>query len=383
MKILFITRDFFPATGGVAMFVHHLADQLGKRGHDVHVIAPRRTGWERVKSERYTVFWCPEWRPLSSLLFIFHTLRLAHTLRADRIFLGHFMSTHGLGALLAKRLLGIPYIFLTHGNDLVYSISTRTDERVVASMMKHAALGICNSRFTSGKLAEMGFRGPTAILHPGVDTELFRPDLDTTVLTERYRLAGRKVILSVARLVEKKNIDGVIKALPMVIREMPNLLYLVVGDGPQRKELEDLATALGVAENVRFIGSIGNDQLPVFYCASDIYIMPSHSGRTRVDFETFGISFIEAGACGSPVIGGSVGGAQEAVIHGVTGLLVDPYNSVAIGEAILWMFRDYKIIVRFGQAGRVNAASHDWTKVGDSFQALLAGGTILRGDANA
>jgi len=365
MNILIITRDFLPNSGGIAIFIHHLADQLGRRGHTVKIIAQRQSGWELVQSRHYTVCWCPTWKRFSYLPFIFQTMCLARSIKAEKIFLGHFMSIHGLGAVLASRLFGIPYIFLTHGNDLVYSITTKRDKWAASSILKYASFGLCNSRFTSGTLAEKGYEGSIGILHPGVDTNLFRPDLETNTLSEQYHLAGKKVLLSVSRLVAIKNIDGVLKSLPLVIREVPNLLYLIIGDGPQRLELESLVAILGLTEYVCFLGRIDNNQLPGFYCASDLYVMPSFN-------ETFGISFSEAAACACPVVGSHVGGIAEAVTDGVTGLLADPHNPASIAQALLKILTDEPFARQLGKNGRKRVVEElSWGEIGEQFNSLL------------
>ena len=365
MKILFLARDFLPAPGGIAIFVHKLADQLGRRGHDVRVVAPRRPGWRKVGQGNYTVAWCPSWRRLSSLPFIFKTLRLACKSKVDIIFLGHFMTTHGLGALLAKRILGSPYVFLTHGNDLAYSVSTPIDQRAATTILDNASLGLCNSGFTQAKLLKTGYRGPTAILHPGVDARVFRPGLEIEALVDRYRLRGKKVMLSVARLVEIKNIDGVLRALPQVIEKMPNIFYLVVGSGPKRRELEELAASLGVSQNVGFPGPMGNHLLPNLYCASDLFVMVSH-------FETFGISYLEASACGRPVVASRIGGAAEAVLAGTTGLPADPSDTASIANAIITVLGDANLARWLGENGRRFVLQRlTWNKVGVRFEKYL------------
>lgn len=372
MNILFVTRDFLPAPGGIAIFIDNLADRLARRGHNVLALAPRRPGWQEVPRGNYTTVWCPAWRHLSSLPFIFETFLLANKSKADIIFLGHFMSTHGLGAVIAKRFLGAPCVFLTHGNDLNYAVPTPIDQLAALKIYHNCSLGLCNSRFTEAKLSKKGYGGPRAILHPGVDAQAFRPNLYTGTVVDKYGLCGKKVLLSVSRLVEKKNIDGVLRALPLVVQRIPNLYYLIVGEGPGRQELEELSLNLGISQYVRFCGPISHELLPIFYCASDLYVMPSHCGRKRQDFETFGISFLEASACGLPVLGSSSAGAAEAVIDGVTGLLADPHDTASIAHAILRVLSDERLSRRLGENGRNHiAGSLTWDKVAEQCEQYL------------
>lgn len=364
MKVLFITKDFLPGTGGVANFIHHLADQMGKRGHAVYVLAPRENGFEKIKPENYHIYWCPKWKRLASVPFIFYTLFLVLTRRIEKVFMGHVMSTHALGCLFLKFLFGIPYAILTHGNDLRYSSSTTVDATVVRYLLNNASLVLCNSHFTGEKLREKGYLRRSEILHPGVDTGIFHPGVDISEIKQIYHLNGHKVILTVARLVEKKNIEGVIRALPKVIQAVPNTLYLIIGEGEKKEALEKICSQLGVKNHVLFLGRIENNLLPRYYCACDLYVMPS--------IETFGISYIEANACEKPVIGGRSGGVADAIIDGETGLLVEPNNIDEIADAIIRLLRDSELARRMGENGRAWVEKElSWEKVGDRFIEFL------------
>jgi glycosyltransferase involved in cell wall biosynthesis len=130
---------------------------------------------------------------------------------------------------------------------------------------------------------------------------------------------GRRVILTVARLAESerhKGLDSVIRALPEIAKEVPDVVYEIVGDGDDRYRLETLARELGVAERVRFRGRLGPDQLAAAYRDCAVFVMPSSK-------EGFGIVFLEAALFEKPSIGGRHGGTPEVVEHQVTGLLVD------------------------------------------------------------
>jgi len=372
MRILIITRDFYPQAGGVANFIHNLADQMGKRGHKVCVLAPRMKGWEKISPQHYRICWCPAWRRLSSLPFIYHTLRLFAAGRVEKILSGHFMSTHALGELILRWLFGIPYAILTHGNDLNYSIRMEADEIVARRLLKNASLVLCNSRFTAEKLREKDYAGDVEILYPGVDTGVFRPGVDTSEIRRKYHLRGQRVIFTVARLVEKKNIDGVLRALPMILGKVPNVVYLIAGEGDKKEELEELVDKLSLKGRVHFLGRIENNLLPQYYCACDLYVMPSKHVMPSQDIETFGISYIEANACEKPVIGGRSGGVTEAVVDGETGLLVDPYNTDEIAGAIVRILTDRELARRLGENGRQRTENElRWEKAGEKLEINL------------
>jgi glycosyltransferase involved in cell wall biosynthesis len=166
------------------------------------------------------------------------------------------------------------------------------------------------------------------VIHPYVDEECFYPQERNYELIKKYNLENHKVVLTVGRIdkdgLEKKRQDLVIKAISIVKRKIPNIKYLIVGPGDQRESLTDLAKACGVMENVVFAGSIPEKDLREYYNLCDLFMMPSKS-------EGFGMSYLEALACGKPVIGGAGTGAEDALMKGKLGFLVNPddFNMLA------------------------------------------------------
>lgn len=156
------------------------------------------------------------------------------------------------------------------------------------------------------------------------------------------------VILTVARLSaseRQKGIDTVIRALPRVIETIPNVRYLIVGDGDDVDRLQSLAQRVGVADHVLFVGPKIGDELAAEYQGSDVFVMPSRK-------EGFGLVFLEAMAFGKPVIGGHHGGTPEVVRDGVTGFLVEYGDVSVLTDRIVSLLSDQDLRHRMGQAGR-------------------------------
>jgi glycosyltransferase involved in cell wall biosynthesis len=163
-----------------------------------------------------------------------------------------------------------------------------------------------------------------------VDLDHFRPGHRDPKLIERYSLKSAKVILTVGRLgyhERYKGFDEVIEALPQLIEIVPNLKYMIVGDGPDRKRLEIKAKTYGVSDCVIFTGRIPESEKVAHYNLADAYVMPS-SG------EGFGIVLIEAAACGIPIVGSSIDGSREALLEGRLGRLVSPDNRSELVAAV-------------------------------------------------
>src|SRR5262249_33102175 len=135
-----------------------------------------------------------------------------------------------------------------------------------------------------------------------------------------------EMILFVGRLVEKKGVEYLLNAMPSVIRAYPRAVLVIIGEGTQRPELEELARKLGIQPWVRFLGRIPNDELPKYYAAADVFVGPSVIDKFG-DTEGLGIVFLEAAACQVAIIGTSVGGISDVLINEVTGTQIDPSDS--------------------------------------------------------
>jgi phosphatidylinositol alpha-1,6-mannosyltransferase len=348
MKILVFSPDFLPYSGGVAIFVHNICLQLCHQGHQVDVLTQGKGALDQ--SLPYRVFRYSPFKRLSFLVPVLKTFVLHFRNHYDLVFMGHFAAAPALGAWILGKFGNIPYIILSHGNDLSYSIHSGIDKMAAGFLLKNATLMLANSRFTAKKIREKGYKEALEILNPGIDEKQFHPGVDSSSICRKYDLKNKKVLFTAARLTAKKNIERILLALCKVIKRIPEVHYLIAGDGNERKRLEGLREKLGLNSHVRFLGNVSHNQLPAIYGASDVFILPSYEVRGNI--ETFGIAFLEASACGKPVIGGRCGGVEDAVIHGKTGLLVDPLNLDEISASIIQLLENQELAHQLGMNGR-------------------------------
>jgi phosphatidylinositol alpha-1,6-mannosyltransferase len=227
------------------------------------------------------------------------------------------------------------------------------------------------SRFTREALeTTMGVPpGKIALISNGVDLQRFVPRPRRADLMARYGLAGRRVLLTVGRLYARKGMDRVIESLPTVLRVLPDVRYLLVGDGTYRAELEQLAVACGVREAVVFAGAVPDAELIDHYALADAFIMANRE-MPDGDTEGFGLVFLEANACAIPVIAGKAGGSVDAVTDLVNGLVVDGDQTAQIAAAILRLFQDDALRERLVQTGNTVAARSGWDSRVEQFLAL-------------
>jgi phosphatidylinositol alpha-1,6-mannosyltransferase len=261
----------------------------------------------------------------------------------------------GVPALLASLAPGGPrYVFWAHGEDISAALSSRQFSATMRLVYRGAAAAIANSRNTAHLIESTGWmRRPIEVVYPGVDSARFHPGADNGALRHALSPEGGVILLTVARLQKRKGHDLVIKALPTLLREFPTLKYVIVGGGNEREALVHLAGELQVNHAVQFRGEVSDEELPSYFAASDIFLLPTRVAE--YDFEGFGIVYLEAAAAGKPAIGGRNGGVPEAVVEGETGLLVSGLDVDELAACIRQLAGSESLRRRMGEQGMARA----------------------------
>lgn len=267
---------------------------------------------------------------------------LAAALRTRLAYIGH-PNLASLGLLLRLLRPSARYWVATYGIDVWEPMPLL---RRLGLRLAYAVIAL--SKFTSEKMAVAQKLNPgkITVLPPALDPGFLRTD--GAVTRPKPPIPSGKVLLTVARLAaseQYKGMETVVRALPTVLKVVPDTYYVVVGDGNDRLQLERLAQQIGVAGHVLFTGVKIGDELASYYEACDIFVMPSRK-------EGFGVVFLEAMACSKPVIGGNHGGTPEVVIDGATGFLVEYGDVNALADRIIRLLHDPKLCRRIGEAGR-------------------------------
>jgi phosphatidylinositol alpha-1,6-mannosyltransferase len=269
----------------------------------------------------------------------------------------------GMAARFLSSLTGAPYVVYAHGEDLAgFESRNARYNAMMRKIFTGANAVVCNTQNTADLATRFGVPSERIVIaYPGVDTRRFGENGAASDPAPTAPGSGKgPVLLSVGYLIRQKGHETAIHALPRLVKEWPELRYLVVGDGPEKARLETLAAELGVTDNVSFLGRVPEAELLAAYKAADVYVQPSLvvDGVT----EGYGISFIEAGAAGLPVVGGRCGGVVEAVVDGVTGYLVNPGDESDFARAVASLLRDEGLRRRMGEAGRQHAQECTWDK---------------------
>ena len=377
MRLLLVTQDFPPDVGGIQTYATELAARLAPRCASFSALAPRRP--RAAAADQRFAFPVHRWpaRPDLLLLPALAALPvLARTQRLDVAF--HAQWSTAAASLLARRLTGYPrrVVIAAHGRELLFNPLPTPLDRLYDHFRRRVLMGADRllpvSRYTAGLLEAHGVsRRRCTVLPNGTDPDRFHP-FEAAALRRQLGLANRRVLLTVGRLVRRKGIDTVLRALPRLTSACSDLVYLVIGTGPDAGRLRALAHRLGVARRVRFLGQVTAAALPAYYNLCDLFALPAREAVP--DVEGFGLVFLEAGACGKPVLGARTGGIPDAVLDGETGLLVPPDDPAALAEAARRILRDPAEARRLGEAGRQRVLRDaNWRAVaGRVFTALNA-----------
>jgi len=375
MKSLLISSMYFPPhTGGISHFVGSIASVLGPDRVCCLTGVPGSPGAVETRLgprvyRRPAAFEGAKYR--QGLVWGAAIAQIMLRERPVAIQLG--LVSDGSMGLWLRRWLRLPFVVYAYGNEILTAMQSAWQKPRLA--LQHADRVLAISRFTADLVRRAGVSPERiALVHPGCDVDRFRPrparmDLRHALLGPRDR---DRVLLTVGGLVARKGQDMVIQALPRLRQSIPDVTYLIVGDGPYRAQLETLAMSVGVRDHVVFAGMVSAEDLPDVYALSDVYVMPSREQLESCDVEGFGLVFLEANACGKAVVGGRSGGIPDAVEDGVSGLLVDPHDPEDIANALRRILSDGDMALRLGEQGRLRVVREfEWKRIGDQVQGIL------------
>lgn len=372
MDILIITQDFPPEQGGIQTYVLELARGFLERGHAVRVICP---GTPKDANPLPGLKDLVRLKVPGSFLFLPLLTYLPRYLRANPA-VTHVLYAQWQSAAVARLVPGgtpakRKSFCLVHGRELLTSVFGPLAPWFMRRAFRGLDAAFPNSnevmRLTRERAAPAC---PLHLVHPGVDPELFRP-VDARFLRERYGLGEAPVIVSITRMVARKNLRRLIEALPGVRERAPGALLVLAGTGPEREALMQRAADLGLKDAVRFPGRIADGEMAAHYCLGDVFALPSLSSEK--DVEGFGIVYLEAGACEVPVVGGRAGGVPDAVEEGETGLLVDPQDTGKLTDALAELLLDRPRGREMGRKARLRVQkAFTWIAASDRVLSLIA-----------
>jgi phosphatidylinositol alpha-1,6-mannosyltransferase len=371
-RTLLITNDFPPRAGGIQSYVRSLAERLPSG--ELVVYAPSWAGAAEYDARQpFPIFRHPGTLMVPNAAV---RQRAAELIRDHRIRAVWYGAAAPLSLLTpALRTDGVTRtVASTHGHEVGWSMIPGA-RRLLRRIGRTNDVITFVSRYARRRISAA--LGPTAALEylpPGVRVDTFRPDpVARRAMRARYGLGDVPLLLSVGRLVARKGQDNLIRALPSILRRVPQAVVLIVGDGPDGPRLRGLVSALGVDRQVHFAGSVPWVDLPAHYAAADVFAMPCRTRGSGLDVEGLGIVFLEASASGLPVIAGRSGGAPETVQQGRTGVVVDGRDVAQVARATTDLLTDRDRASTWGANGRAWVSqTWNWDTSGQRLAALLS-----------
>ena len=354
-KVLFVTNDFGPRAGGIETFIIGLIERRAFASTIVYTS-------KQANSQEYDQMWEKKYgvkviRDSSRILLPTPRVarRISALIKAEGISVAAFGAAAPLGLLAhsMKRSGIVRIVALTHGHEVwwakVFPFNLLL-RRIGTGVDSLTYLGEYTRQMISRPLTQSA-KSAMIKIAPGIDTDHFSPR-NSANLRQSLQLSQKKVIVCVARLVHRKGQDKLIDAMPSILESISNAHLLIVGQGPYQQKLVKRVKKLGLEESVTFVGRINYEKLPEYICAGDLFAMPSRSRFGGLEVEGLGIAYLEASACGLPVIAGSSGGAPDAVVDGKSGVVVNGTDITAIAKTVIKFLRDPEGSRQMGQFGR-------------------------------
>jgi phosphatidyl-myo-inositol dimannoside synthase len=368
-RVLWLTNDLPPRAGGIQQFVANLLDRVHPDGTVVVGPGGQPGAAAHDAAQPYRTVRLPG-AALPTPAVRRRLLEVGREHRPDVLVFGASWPLGEL-ALRLHRELGVPIVALSHG--LEAGLVRVGLGRLVGRATRGLAALTTISDFTAAQLQRHVRAGTVRRIPPGVDLARFTPQVDGTAMRAAWGVPRKAPLVGcISRLVARKGQDVLLAAWPAVRARHPDAWLVLVGEGPAGRRLERRIAALGPQAQVVLAGRAAWEDLPACYAALDVFAMPCRTRWAGLDVEGLGIVYLEAQACGVPVVAGRSGGAPETVRDGVTGSVVDGRDPREVAAALDRWLAAADDRAAAGRAGRAWVEERwGWDAIAGRFAALL------------
>lgn len=354
LKSLLITIDFPPNLGGVAKYLSNICEYLP--ADKIVVLASEVKNNDFDKHRSYKIyrkkllwrFLKPAWLPIFWQVFF-----VIKKEDIKQLCISHVLPV-GYVALVFKKIFKIPFLVYVHGLDIKAPQYLPWKFYWLKKILQSSDTIIANSNYTKRELLNIGINeNKIQVEYPCLNLRDLGEVNNKQVefLRQKHQVQNKKIILTVGRLVQRKGQDMIIKALPKILEQEPDTIYLIAGEGEYKKSLQDLVEKYNLQEKVIFAGAVSKEELSNYYAVCDFFAMPARE-LSDGDIEGFGIVFLEAAYYGKTSIAGRSGGMAEAVQDKETGLVVNGADINDIAEKIILLLHDIEYRKKLSEKAR-------------------------------
>jgi len=364
MKIVILVSSFPPKwLGGMEIATQNIARYLAKDGNEVHVVTSLDSGLpEEIQKDNFFIHGAsyPKIKILGTIIFWIKCFFLIKKINPEIV---HSQTIQmGSPSFLAKKFWGIPYIVYCRGSDVYFPWKFK---KIISKMVFNSADAIIALTDDMRNELKKYCKKDIIVIPNGIDLEKFK-GFSKQAVRDKFKIHfNKKVILFVGNLRSVKGIDYLIGAMNSIKEKVPEAVLLLVGDGEQKKELEEMVKHLNLEENIIFSGKVLNKYIPEYMSASDIFVLPSLS-------EGFPMVILEAMASGLPIVATKVGGIPEVVKDGENGLLVEPKNSKQIAEKVLLLLENNELREKISNNNIEKAKEYSWRNTIDKIEKIYS-----------
>jgi len=348
MKTLLFTLEYPPFRGGVANYYENLT----KHWPDQPLLVLHNNDHLLI-SDKLPIL---KWLPAITALW-----RAVKKEKIDYVLVGHILPL-GTATWLLSKILNLKYSVFIHGTDLNMAVERPRRRWLAKRILLSSENIICNSSYAA-RLCEsfIGANEKIKTVNPGIEPRAKnRPELETQ-LKNKYHLEHKIILLTVGRLVTRKGVDKVLESMPVILQHVPNLIYIIIGAGPELETLKLQINDYLLNKSAIIITDATDEERNSWYDLCDIFIVAGR--QIGSDVEGFGIVYLEAGLHGKPVIAGDSGGVHDAVEDNLNGLLIDATDTAAIARVVSGLAQDESLRHQLGEQGRERAINRfDWAK---------------------
>ena len=339
LNLLLLSLDYPPNDGGISHMAGDITRALTSKGCLTRVVtfsANDNTGSTRPNADYWEI---SRHKGLRDLQLMYAVNQAG---RDTRVLAIKWNPEATLAMLAGARRVSI----LVHGTELMENNGQPLRTWLRRLVLERAHQIICNSKFNEKRVHKIAPKAQTTVLNPGINLERFKASYEKTEIRQKLGLPlGKKILLTVSRLVENKGHETVLRAISSLnTQQRSKLLYVVIGKGYMLEQLKVLTKQLKIIDQVKFVG-FKDDDLPFWYQASDLFVL------TSTGIEGFGIAFIEAQAAGLAVIGTRCGGIPDAVREGEGGWLIDEKDTLALASHLKKLLAEPEVIEEQGRLG--------------------------------